>query len=189
MSVSPSPTAGPPRRGATAAAAAEYAPPPPPPGVQPYGTGGYGGTSTVTGDGTTVTLSVYPREQYMGERVQVGLEVTGTTAVTAMRIDLGDGTVGPRRDGGSCPTGRRSMGATHVYSAPGTYHITATVTAVPCQILPGPPGGWTGPDGLPAVGMPSPWIPAGPEQVLSVTIPVMQRPDRPPPPVGPPPGP
>ena len=156
--------------------------------MQPYGTGGYGGTSTVTGDGTTVTLSVYPREQYMGERVQVGLEVVGTTAVTAIRIDPGDGTVAPRRDGGSCPTGRRSAGATHVYSAPGTYQITATVSAVPCQVLPGPAGGWTGPDGLPAVGMPSPWLPDGPEQVLSVTIPVTQRPDRPPPPVGPSPG-
>jgi hypothetical protein len=172
----------------------EYAPPPPPSGVEPDGYGGYGGVSTVTAAGTTVTLRVYPREQYLGERVQVGLEVAGTTAVRAIRLDLGDGTVvdAPQTHTWSCPTASRPIGAStpaHFYAVPGVYRVTATVTAVPCQILPGPPGGWTGPDGQPAVGMPSPWVPAGPDQVLSVSIPVHQRSDRPPLPVGPPPGP
>ena len=197
VQVRPRPTTAPAPRATVAAGpatATEYAPPPPPAGVQPDGYGGYGGVSTATAEGTTVTLRVYPREQYMGERVQVGLEVAGATAVRAIRLDLGDGTVvdSPQTHTWSCPTASRRVGdgvPAHVYGAPGVYRVTVTVTAVPCQILPGPPGGWTGPDGQPAVGMPTPWVAAGPEQVLSVSIPVHQRPDRPPPPVGPPPGP
>lgn len=195
--VRPRATASAAPRGTVAAGAAPatggYSPPPPPPGVQPDGYNGYGGVSTVTAEGTTVTLRVYPREQYMGERVQVGVEVAGTTAVRAIRIDLGDGTVvdSPQTYAWNCPASSRPLGAgvpAHVYPAPGVYRITVAVTAVPCQILPGPPGGWTGPDGQPAVGMPLPWAPAGPDQALSVSIAVNQRSDRPPPPVGAPPG-
>lgn len=141
-----------------------------------------------------MTLQVYPRQQYLGERVQVSVTVAGTTAIRSIVIDLGDGTVvhAPQLHSWSCPPSPREAGAgvpAHVYAAPGTYRVSAVVTAVPCSILPGPPGGWTGPDGQPAVGMPTPWVPAGPDRTVSAAIGVHQRPDRPPPPVGPPPGP
>jgi hypothetical protein len=167
--------------------------PPPPAGVHPDGYGGYGGAATATADGTAVTLQVYPREQYLGERVQVSVRVAGTTAVRSIVIDLGDGTVvhPPQLQSWGCPSAPRETGGgapAHVYAAPGAYRVTAVVTAVPCTILPGPPGGWTGPDGQPAVGMPLPWVPSGPDQTVPAAIDVNQRPQRPPSPVGPPPG-
>ncbi len=148
----------------------------------------------MAGDGTEVTLQVYPSEQYLGERVQVGVAVEGTTAVRSIRIDLGDGTAveGTPLQGWGCPQASRQTGAaapSHTYAAPGAYRITATVVALPCSILPGPPGGWTLPDGQPAAGMPLPWMPTGPDQALSVGIDLVQRPDPPPAPVGPSPGP
>lgn len=171
-----------------------YAPGPPPAGVTPDGYGGYGGTASVSGAGGAVTLRVYPREQYVRERFQVGVVVAGATAVRSIRIDLGDGTVEqstPLRSW-ECPTAPREANGSanpHVYANPGTYRISATVTAVPCAISEGPPGGWTLPDGRPAVYMPAPWRPTGAEQILSVSMDVVQRPDYPPRPVGPPPGP
>lgn len=171
-----------------------YSPAPPQAGVTPDGYGGYGGTATVSGAGGAVTLRVYPREQYVGERFQVGVVVAGSTAVRSIRIDLGDGTVEqstPLRSW-ECPTAARETHGSagpHMYANPGTYRITATVTVVPCAISEGPPGGWTLPDGRPAVDMPVPWRPTGPDQALSVSMDVLQRGDSPPRPVGPPPGP
>jgi len=117
--------------------------------VEADGHGGYGGVTTVTVPDATVELSLYPREQYFGENVQVRVEVT-----TKER--------------------RRSTS-----TRPPANTIRATVTIIPCISIPGPPGS--------PAGAPSPF--ASDRRTLdAVSIGLNQRPDRPPPPVGPPPG-
>ncbi len=170
-----------------------YAPAPPPPGVAPDGVSGYGGLTTTTEGSTSVSLRVYPREQYFGETMQIWVGVTHMEAVSTLTLDLGNGHVVTLQLGGYAPCARvpRDVGGSqwYVYPAPGTYRITATVTVTPCQILPGPPGGWALPDGSPAVDFPEPWLATGPAHTVSASMDILQRADVPPRPVGPPPGP
>ena len=173
---------------------AGYSPAPPPPGVQADGYGGYGGVTTVSKGGVAVTLSVYPREQYFGEVVQVGASAghPAEVAITALTIDFGNGHIiaGPQTQAWGCGTAKdANEGRWYTYPAAGLYRISVTVTFVPCTVLPGPPGGWVLPDGQPAVGMPLPWIASGPPDTVTAGMDMLQRPDRPPRPVGPPPGP
>jgi hypothetical protein len=162
-------------------ASAGYAPPAPPPGVVADGYGGYGGVATTTADDATVALSLYPREQYFGEPVQVGVEVT-TKEFVAVKIDMGNGAtfdVTTAR-GGQCSAEPRtaSGGAPYyVYPAPGQYRIRAIVTVIPCIPIPGPPGS--------PPGAPSPFE----RHIVEASIGVNERPDTPPRPIGPPPGP
>ncbi|MFN2606672.1 MAG: PKD domain-containing protein [Acidimicrobiales bacterium] len=179
---SPPPTAARPAAPAPRAAA-----------TRPDGYGGLGTTTSVTSGATTVALSVYPAENYFGEPVQVRATVTSSLAITAVRFDLGDGTTygGPPLPSWNCPDGVRDAGdgaPSHTYAAAGRYDIRMTVTVVPCQNEPSPRGGWLNPDGTPAVGMPSPWRPTGPSQVVTVAASYVQGADPPPRPVGPPPG-
>ncbi len=179
----PARTSSPPRPAVPAGR--PYAPPPPEPGVTPWGVSGYGGEATVTAHNATVVLRVYPREQYVGERFQVGVEVTTTDAVRSVKIDMGNGTVYdalPVR-GWTCSREPRMVSAgapPHVYPAPGDYRIRALVTVVPCNVpIPGPPE-------LPPAA-PSPF--EKDVVVVEASMAVEQRPDAPPRPVGPPPGP
>ena len=160
-----------------------YAPPPPEPGVAPWGVSGYGGEATVTAHDTTVVLRVYPREQYAGEMFQIGVEVTTTEAVRSVKVDMGNGTVVDlAARGWTCSREPRrvSAGAPHYrYPTPGDYRIRALVTVVPCNVpIAGPPE-------LPPAA-PSPF--EKDVVVVEAGMAVEQRPDRPPPPVGPPPG-
>jgi hypothetical protein len=157
-----------------------YSPAPPPAGVVPDGYGGYGGLATTTADGATIELSVYPREQYFGEPVQVRVEVT-TTEWVAVTIDMGNGTSfeNAAARSGTCSgeSGTAGGGAPfYVYPAPGQYRIRAIVTLMPCLLIPGPPGS--------PAGAPSPFD----HHTVEAAITLTQRADRPPPPVGPPPG-
>ena len=172
------PPAGPPG----AQAGKPYAPPPPPPGVVASGYGGYGGIATTTAHNATVSLSLYPREQYFGEGVQVGVEVKTTDFVRSIKVDMGNGTVFDvvAVRGGTCSRELRMVsggGPYYVYPAPGHYLIRAIVTVVPCIPMAGPPE-------LPP-GAPSPFE----EHTVEASIYLDQRADRPPRPVGPPPGP
>lgn len=167
-------------RTTAAPAPARYAPPPPPPGVVADGVGGYGGVATTTDPDATVALSLYPREQYFGEMVQVHVSVT-TKEFVSVKIDMGNGTVfdavTPR--GGQCTTEARDVSTSapyYVYPAPGQYVIRAVVTVTPCIPIPGPPGS---PPGAPS--------PTDHHSVVA-TIGLNQRADPPPRPVGPPPG-
>jgi hypothetical protein len=126
-------------------------------------------------------MTVYPREQYFGENIQVGLEITTTEFVSA-QVDMGNGTVLDvlMVRGGNCTTEpRTASGAVQrfIYPAPGQYVIRAIVTVIPCIPIPGPPGS--------PPGAPSPFE----RHTVEASITVNQRPDVPPPPVGPPPGP
>jgi hypothetical protein len=157
---------------------AGYSPPPPPPGVVADGYGGYGGIATTSAEGAVVDLSLYPREQYFGEPVQVRVEVT-TKDVVSIRIDMGNGTEVDGGGGGVCSTEPHTTGGGapfYVYPAPGQYRIRAIVTVVPCFAIPGPPGS--------PPGAPSPFE----RHTVEASIGLNQRPDRPPRPVGPPPG-
>lgn len=172
---------------------AGYSPAPPPPGVVADGYGGYGGVTDTTVGGSTVTLWVYPREQYLGETMQVAAEVTGKDAIRSLTIDFGNGYVltSPRQYSWDCATEDRKAGDSkwYVYPAPGQYRITATAVVVPCGIHPGPPAGTIGPDGQPLSTDPMPLSPIGTPHTVSAGMDVLQRPDRHLPPVGPSPGP
>lgn len=165
---------------------AGYSPAPPPPGVEPDGYGGYGGVTTVAAGGISVELHVYAREQYFGEPTQVWVDVAHPlgVAITAITIDFGNGHVVnttplPRWGCGSPDDAPAS--ASYTYPAAGRFRVTATASALPCMALPELPG-W-GPAGAGPPGInPSP-------QMVSAGIDVLQRGDRPPAPVGPPPGP
>lgn len=161
---------------------AGYAPPPPPPGVEADGYGGYGGVATLTTPDAIVELSVYPREQYFGEFVQVKVAVT-TREMWSLKVEMGNGVVFDGLAGGTCSIEPRTMygGAPpfYTYPAPGQYTIKATVTIIPCIAIPGPPGS--------PPGAPSPF-PSDRRTLEGVSMGLNQRPDRPPPPVGPPPG-
>ena len=160
---------------------AGYSRTPPPPGVVADGYGGYGGVTTKSFDEVTVELSVYPRESYFGEPVQVRVELT-TTEMASVKIDMGNGTVfDPAGDGGVCsiePHKGYGGAPFYVYPEPGQYTIRAIVTMIPCIAIPGPPGS--------PPGAPSPF--ASDRYTVEVSMGFIQRPDRPPPPVGPPPG-
>lgn len=170
-----------------------YSPAPPPPGVDADGYGGYGGVTDTTVGGSTVTLWVYPREQYLGETMQVAAQVSGKDAIRSLTIDFGNGYVhtSPKQYSWDCATEARNAGDSkwYVYPAPGQFRITATAVVVPCEIYPGPPAGTIGPDGLPLSTAPMPLSPVGVPQTVSAGMDVLQRPDRHLPPVGPSPGP
>jgi hypothetical protein len=165
---------------------AGYSPAPPPPGVEPDGYGGYGGVTTVSADGISVELHVYAREQYFGQTTQVWVAVAHPlgVAITAITIDFGNGHVVnttplPRWNCGSPYDAPAS--ADYIYPAPGRFRVTATASALPCMAHPEISAGW-GPAGAGLGINPTP-------QKVSAGIDVLQRGDRPPPPVGPPPGP
>ena len=162
-------------------------------GVVPDGYGGKGGVIATTVGGSTLTLWVYPRAQYLGEMMQVAVEVTGKDAITSLTIDFGNGYVltSPREYSWDCATQDRKVGNNkwYVYPAPGQYRITATAGVIPCGIHPGPPAGIIGPDGQPLSTDPMPLSAIGTPHAVSAGMDVLQRPDRPPAPVGPPPGP
>ncbi len=170
---------------------AGYSPAPPPPGVQADGYGGYGGVTRGTTGPVEIELSVYPREQYLGEIVQVAARVSHpeSVAITSIRIDFGNGHVvsGSQGLGWYCgpQTQDAGAGAWYTYPAPGTFRITATATFVACM---GVPGMWIGPYFPPPAGLQGPWFPE-PHQAVTAGMDMLQRPDRPPRPVGPPPGP
>lgn len=164
---------------------AGYSPAPPPPGVEPDGYGGYGGVTTVSANGLTMELHVYAREQYFGSPTQVWVEIAHPlgVAVTAITIDFGNGHVDT-----ATPLARWTCGsaddapasANYTYPVAGHFRVTATASAVPCMAHPEVPGGW-GPAG-------GGQYATTPPQTVSAGIDVLQRPDAPPPPVGPPPG-
>lgn len=171
---------------------AGYSPAPPPPGVEPDGYGGYGGVTTTSARGVTVRLAVYPREQYFGEIFQVSVLVDRPEgiSVTSLKLDFGNGTVvslAPQ-SGWYCGTAQAAGdGRGYTFPAPGTFRITATATVVNC--MGGIPGGiWIGPHFPPPQGLIGPWFPE-PHAAVSAGMDVLHRPDRPPLPVGPPPGP
>jgi hypothetical protein len=156
------------------------APAPPPPGVEPWGYGGLGGRTTASAGGTTAALQVYPRQQYAGEPVQVSVEVTTPSFVTA-KVDRGNGVVHEATLTAKCqPTPYVATGGPppfYVYPAPGDYVIRLIVTVIPCMVIPGPPGS---PYGAPD--------PVAPRQTVEVSMAFHQRAEPPPRPVGPPPG-
>jgi hypothetical protein len=165
---------------ATTPPVAPYAPGPPPPGVLPDGYGGYGGVTTTSTGGTTVTLHVYAREQYLGEQVQVRAEASTAGIVTSIRFDFGDGHVVAEAPlpNWYCSTQVRDApaAANYVYPAPGRYTVAVIVTVAPCTFMPGPPG------------LAGPGVPTGPPVDVRAGIDVLQRADPPPRPVGPSPG-
>lgn len=169
---------------------AGYSPAPPPPGVLPDGYGGYGGVTSRSAGGVTVELAVYAREQYFGEMTQVGVQVAHpeNVAISSVKIDFGNGHVVPSTPLASWTCGSTqdaSAGSNYVYPEPGTFRITATATFVTCM---GVPGMLIGPYNPPPTGLVGPWFPQ-PHEAVSAGMDVLQRPDRPPRPVGPPPGP
>jgi hypothetical protein len=166
---------------------AGYAPAPPPPGVEPDGYGGFGGVTSTSAGGITVELSVYAREQYFGSVTQVHVAVAHPLdwAITAITVDYGNGHVV-----NTTPLPRWYCGSPHdapasaAYSYPtaGRFRVTATATAQPCMEVVGGPGGWV------VIGEGPPGVPRR-AQTVSAGMDVLQRPDRPPLPVGPAPGP
>ena len=125
---------------------------------------------------------MYPREQYFGEFVQVRVAVT-TKEMWSLKIDMGNGVVFDGLAGVTCSIEPKTRynGAPpfYTYPAPGQYTIKATVTIIPCIAIPGPPGS--------PPGAPSPFA-TDRRTLEAVSMGVNQRADRPPPPVGPPPG-
>jgi len=170
---------------------AGYSPAPPPPGVDADGYGGYGGVTSASAGGVEVELSVYPREQYFGENVQVGVRVSHPEhmAITSIKVDYGNGHVvtSPPANSWYCNTAQPAGfgSSSYVYPAHGTFRITATATYVPCM---GIPGAYVLPHVPPPGGSLEPRF-REPHQAVSAGMDLLQRPDRPPRPVGPPPGP
>jgi hypothetical protein len=122
---------------------------------------------------TTITLTAV-REQYLGEKVQVNVDVTSMEEITSISIDFGDGyrTVNPATFSGPQLPQAAGTIRSHVYPAAGRYRITATVTVVPGQpaFLP------TGP------GVPSwMWLATGPEHTVAATAELLQRAELAPP--------
>ncbi len=152
----------------------------------------YGGVTATTAAGVTVELRVYPREQYLGEMMQVGFKVERPEgiSVTSMKLDYGNGhvvTFGPQNNWYCGTAGDAGNSNWYTYPAPGTFRISATVTVVNC--MGGIPGGvWIGPHFPPPAGLIGPWFPE-PHQAVTAGMDILQRPDRHPRPVGPPPGP
>jgi len=134
---------------------------------------GQAALATATGAGTTVTLRVTPREQYLGEAFRTTVEVAGPTAIRSVKLDLGNGTLvdADPAPTWNCPADSRQVLAgppAHVYPAPGRYTLTALVTVVPCVFVPGPNG------------VVMPWVASGPEKVVQVRMDLNQRSDPPP---------
>ncbi len=169
-------------------------PSPPPelePGVEPWGYGGVGGSKVVTSGSTTVSMTMMPRDHFAGEMVQVGAEVRFVGGMRSIRIDYGDGTIyeGNRGPNWYCnllmePKTTSAGGGHHFYARPGTYTVRVIVTTVDCM-RPGisnlPPG-WTRPtlpDGTFAGPEPIfvPFDPVGNEQVTTVGMTQISRPE------------
>lgn len=152
-------------------------------GPYPPGVSGTTLSATTTSGDTTLALSFFPADQYFGEIVQVRLELSTREAVRSVKVDFGNGTVVDATPPGfNCPGKVRPLypGAPiYTYPAPGRYVVKAVVTSVPCV-----PSGATPPPGFPTE-VPDPFS-AG--NTVEVTATYDQAPDRPPPPVGPPPG-
>jgi hypothetical protein len=110
-------------------------------------------------------------------------------AVTSLKVDYGNGQVLTSSVANSwyCNTAQDAAAGNsgYVYPAPGSFRITATVTFVTCM---GIPGAYIGPPLPSPAGLVGPWFPE-PHQSVSAGMPYLQRPDRPPRPVGPSPGP
>jgi len=138
--------------------------------------------NTTSGD-TTLSLSFFPADQYFGEITQVRLELTTREAVRSVKVDFGNGhVVDATPPGLDCPGKVRPLypGAPiYTYPAPGRYVVKAIVTSVPCVPFPAP-----GPPGVPTEA-PDPFSPG---HSVEVAVTYEQAPDRPPRPVGPPPG-
>lgn len=170
----------------------------PPPGVGTHGYGDQGWSQSASSGTTTVRLEVYPADIYLDQHLSVTGRASGTGAVKSVRVDYGDGQVhdvswvgpgcwSPARDYDLAVVG----GPRHLYAAPGTYTVTATVTTVDCvpppgfplvhEVIPFMPDGSPTPRGE--------YAPMGAETTLTVSLTVLVRPETIPPPVGPPPGP
>ena len=153
-------------------------------GPYPPGVSGTTLSATTTSGDTTLSLSFFPADQFFGERIRVGVELTTRDAVRSVKVDFGNGTVVDATPPGfNCPGTVRPLypgGAVYTYPAPGRYVVKAIVTSVPCI-----PFVATPPPGFPTEA-PDPFSPG---HTVEVAVTYEQAPDRPPPPVGPPPGP
>jgi hypothetical protein len=163
---------------------------PPPPGVEPDGYGGYGGATRTSAYGVTIELTVYPRERYLGEPVQAGAQVSRpeNVAITALKLDFGDGHVVEAAPLQGWHCGSTETGSTMAYythPASGHYRISAIVEILQCSPLVDIPG-FPYPGGVKPT---NPWLPTGPAGTVTASMDTIHRPDRRPPPVGPPPGP
>lgn len=154
-----------------------------PRGPYPPGVSGTTLSATTTAGDTTLTMKLFPADQYFGENIQVRMELATRDAVRSVKVDFGNGTVVDATPPAfTCPGAVRALnpGApTYTYPAPGRYVVRAIVTSAPCVPFPATP-----PPGFPSE-VPDP---LHPDRVVEVAITFDQAPDRPPPPVGPPPG-
>lgn len=161
------------------------APAPRPRGPYPPGVSGTTLSATTTSGSTTLSLKLFPGDQYFGEIVQVSMELSTRNAVRSVKVDFGNGHVVDASHPGitfNCPGTVRSLnpGAPiYTYPAPGRYVVRAIVTEAPCVPFPATP-----PPGFPSE-VPDPF---SPDRVIEVSLTFEQAPDRPPRPVGPPPG-
>ena len=174
-----------------------------PAGAVPWGTGGNGASRTVTNGPDTVTLNVYPYDLSVDSYLQSSVDIAFVGGIKSVRFDYGDGTSAvhngvdyglsgwPCEDPITAPKTSGDSAGPHTYARAGTYRVTVTVTTVDCRgdmlppwEIPGFPN--TFPDGTPvAKRMP----PVGNERVTTVSLDVVQRPDRYPLPRGPVPSP
>ena len=159
------------------------APAPRPRGPYPPGVSGTTLSATTTSGSTTLSLRLFPGDQYFGERVQVGMDLSSRDAVRSVKVDFGNGTVVDATPSGfNCPGTVRSLNPAapnYTYPAPGRYVVRAIVTEAPCVPFPATP-----PPGFPSEA-PDPF---SPDRVVEVSLTFEQAADRPPRPVGPPPG-
>ena len=153
-------------------------------GPYPPGVSGTTVSATTTSGSTTLSLRLFPGDQYFGERIQVGMDLSSRDAVRSVKVDFGNGTVvDATLSGFNCPGTVRSLhpaAPSYTYPAPGRYVVRAIVTEAPCIPFPATP-----PPGFPSEA-PDPF---SPDRVVEVSLTFEQAPDRPPRPVGPPPGP
>jgi hypothetical protein len=164
---------------------------------------GMGAAKTVTNGPDGVTMRVYPYDLSLGSTLQLSTEMAFVGGVKSVRFDYGDGnSVVHTSDSGGSPAWwcedpitavkASSHGApSHNYARAGTYRVTVTLTTVDCRGFMLPP--WevpglpmTFPDGTPVAKRIGP---VGQERVTTVSMDVVQRPDRYPLPRGPVPSP
>ena len=193
----------PPRQPAPAAASVPFPTAPLPAGAEPFGLYGMGAAKTVTNGPDTVTMRVYPYDLSVDSMLQLSMEMSFVGGVKSVRFDYGDGTSAVHTaDSGGLPAwwcedpitalkGSSGGAPAHNYAQAGTYRVTVTVTTVDCRGFMLPPWEVPGlpmtlPDGTPvAKRMPA----VGQERVTSVSMDIVQRPDRYPLPRGPVPSP